>query len=114
MRLAGLIDARPDLHVSSKNLESASEADLPDDDAGLRPDPCQQLQHCGLRHGDAAGGWRELLTRQMQKHGTATAGDARRRVVIDLNDEVVEVIGTTQMVASLITVEANVLVVVSV
>src|SRR5436190_1366192 len=37
----------------------------------------------------------------MQKHGTAAAGDARRGVVVDLDNEVVEVILAPQAVAGL-------------
>src|SRR6201991_3212558 len=48
----------------------------------------------------------------MQEHCAATAGDARRRVVINLDDEIIEMIIAPQAVAALLAREPNRLVIV--
>jgi hypothetical protein len=54
------------------------------------------------------------MASQMQKHGTAAAGDARAKVVIDLDDEVIEVILARQPVSGLIVDQPDRLVVMAV
>src|SRR5918992_2057461 len=73
-----------------------------DHDFSLPSHPPQQPQHGGFRHRDASRRGREIGPRQMQEHGAATAGNSRRAVVIDFDDEVVEVILARQPVTSLI------------
>ena len=50
----------------------------------------------------------------MQEHGAAAPGDARRGIVVDLDDEVVEMILAPQPVAGLAARETNRLVVMAV
>src|SRR5438067_6680632 len=47
----------------------------------------------------------------MQEHGAAAPGDARRRIVVDLDDEVVEMLLAPQPVAGLAARETNRLIV---
>ena len=63
------------------------------------------MQHRGFRHRDAAGGRTEIVARQVQEHRAAAPGDARARVVIDLDDEVVEMILALQAVAAAVMIE---------
>ena len=66
----------------------------------FRSQPRQQPQHRRLRHRHAAGGRPEILARQMQEYRAAAAGDARRGVVIDLDDEIIEVVVAPEPVAA--------------
>src|ERR1700751_285013 len=77
-------------------------ARLADDDLGLRSEPQQEVAHRGVRHRNAAGGWRKIRARKMQEHGAAETGYPRRSVVIDLDDEVVKVVVTPEPVAALV------------
>src|SRR5665213_4265693 len=70
-----------------------------DHDARVRPQPSQQMQHCRFRHRNAARGRPEILSRQMQEHGAGAATDARRAVVVDLDDEIIEMVGALEPVA---------------
>ena len=56
----------------------------------------------------------KIAARQMQEHRAAAAGDARRGVVIDLDDEIVEMIIARQPVAALTAAEPHRLVVMTV
>src|SRR5215470_4074751 len=68
-------------------------------DSGPRPEPREEAQQRRRMERDAAGGRSEALPRHMQEYGAAAAGGARPRVVVDLDDEVVEVIVAPQPVA---------------
>src|SRR5690242_3912951 len=85
-----------DLPCRSTPLASAN------NDLCLWAEPSQQPQHCRFAHGDAAGGRRKIVPRQMQKYRTAEARDARRGIVIDLDDEIVKVVVALEAVADLI------------
>src|SRR5665213_385922 len=49
----------------------------------------------------------------MQEHRAAAAGDSRRNVVVDLDDEIVEMIGARQAVAALIALQPHGLIIVA-
>jgi len=72
---------------------------LPDHDPGLRSQSLQQAQHRGFCHRNAAGGRPEIVTRQMQEYRAAEAGYARRSIVINLDDEIVEMVIAGEPVA---------------
>src|SRR5262245_13564082 len=65
------------------------------------------MQHRVLRHRDAARGRAEILAGEMQEHRAAAVGGARRGVVVDLDDEVVEMILARQTVACLIALKPD-------
>src|SRR5258707_7061895 len=67
-----------------------------------------------MRHGDAAGGRPEILPCQMQEDRAAAARYTRNRVVIDLDDKIIEMILTHQPVAALTVREPDWLIVVAV
>src|SRR5436305_9450733 len=83
-------------------------------DPGVRPQPLQQMQHRRFRHRDAAGGRLKIVARQMQEHRAAPPCGARAKIVIDLDDEIVEMVLAPQAVAAAVAVEPHRLVVVSV
>ncbi len=68
-------------------------------DSRVWSEPSQQALQGGRGHGDAAGGRGEARPRHMNEHGAAAAGDPGPRVVVDLDDEVVERIAAGQAVA---------------
>src|SRR5438270_10398065 len=70
----------------------------PDDDSCSWSQSPQQLQHRRLRHGDAACGWTKIVAGQVQEHRAAAAGDAGPRVVVDLDDEIIEMVGALEPV----------------
>lgn len=70
-------------------------------------DAGQQSQHGVFRHGDAAGGGREICPGEVKENSTPATGDARLGVVIDFNDEVVEVVVPRQPIAGLSAVEPD-------
>src|SRR6185437_10808929 len=86
---------------------------LSDYNLSLRTEPLQQPQHRRLRHRYAARGRRKIRPRQMQKHRAAAACNARRKVVVDLDDEIIEMIGARQPVATLIAPQPHGLIIVA-
>src|SRR6185312_4410473 len=76
---------------------------LSDHNPGLRSQPPQQTQHRRLRHRDTARGRCKIRPRQMQEHGAATLRDARARIVVDLDNEIVEMIVAREAIAALVT-----------
>lgn len=70
----------------------------PDQDPCLAIDPGEKPEHVGFRHRDAASGGRKSRTGKMKKDSAAAPGDARRCVVIDLDDEIVEMVVARQSV----------------
>ena len=60
----------------------------------------QPAQRIGFER-DAARGRREARPRHMDEHRAAAAGDARPGVVVELDDEVVEMVGAPQPVAGM-------------
>ena len=87
---------------------------LPNHDLRPRPHPPQQPQHRRLRHRDAAGGRRKIVRARCRN--TALPRPAMRgvRVVVDLDDEIVEMVVARQPVAGLVAVEPDRLIVVAV
>src|SRR5216684_182707 len=63
--------------------------------------PRQQPQHGRFRHRNAACGRPEISACQMQEYRAAAACDARRAVVIDLDDKIIEVVVAPEAVAVL-------------
>ena len=72
---------------------------LTDHNPGLRSQSSQQPQHRRFRHRNAAGGRPEIFAGQMQKYRAAEAGDARRSIVIDLDNEIIQVVVAGEPVA---------------
>src|SRR5262245_58512720 len=68
----------------------------------LRAHARQQARQCVFFQSHAAGGGRETLACQMHEDRTASPGDARARVVVDFDDQVVEVIAAPEPVAGLV------------
>lgn len=68
----------------------------------LRPDALQQSHQCVSLQSDTSGGRQESIARKMDEHRAAAPGDARARVVIDLDNEIVEMIVAPEPVAGLI------------
>src|SRR5262245_13576778 len=67
-----------------------------------------------MRHRNTSRGRRKVGSRQMQEHGAAAPGNARARIVVDLDDEIVEVILAGQAVAGRTARKADRLVVMAV
>jgi hypothetical protein len=65
-----------------------------DHDARMRPDPGEQPAQCVKLQGDAAGGRRKARAGGVDEHGAAAAGDPRPGIVVELDDEIVERVGT--------------------
>src|ERR1700722_9341083 len=78
---------------------------LADDDLRMRAYLTQELQHGRLLHRNASGGRRKIRARQMKEHRTAATGNPGLRVVINLDDEIVEMIVAPQPVAAVIMAE---------
>src|SRR5579863_966330 len=67
----------------------------------------QELQHRRLCHRNASGGRRKIWARQVKEHRAAAAGNRGLRVVIDLDDEIVEMIVALEPVAVVIMAECE-------
>src|ERR1700733_4428768 len=78
-----------------------------DDDLRMRAYLTQELLHRRLCHRNASGGRRKIWARQMKEHRAAAAGNRGLRVVIDLDDEIVEMILARQPVAVVIMAECE-------
>jgi hypothetical protein len=77
----------------------------PDRNPCLRSEPPQQPEHRRFRHRDTPRRRRKILARQMQEYRAAATGDARRGVVIDLDNEIVEVIVALEPIAAAIAIQ---------
>jgi len=91
----------------SASGECAPASFLPDDDLRLRSEPSQKVTHGGDRHRNAAGCRRKILTRQMHEYGAAKARNSRRKIMIDLDDEIVKVVGAPEPIAALLTAKPD-------
>src|ERR1700733_3749160 len=78
---------------------------LADDDLRMRAYLTQELQHGRLLHRNASGGRRKIRARQMKEHRTAAPDNPGLRVVIDLDDEIVEMIVAPQSITAVIMAE---------
>jgi hypothetical protein len=74
---------------------------LPNVDLGLWAKIFQQATQLFLWHGDAAGGGRQARACEMQEDCASAAGNARARVVVDFDNEIIEMIIPPQPVSSL-------------
>ena len=79
----------------------------PDHNPRLGSQPLQQPQHRGLGHRNASGGRPKILTRQMQEDRAAASGDARRKIVINLDDEIVEMVIAREPIAATVPIEPH-------
>src|SRR4030088_3095559 len=77
----------------------------------VRAQPLQQLPHRGFCHRNAPGGRWKVFARQMQEYRAAAAGNARRTVVIDLDNKIIEVIVALEPIAAAIAIQPHWLVV---
>src|ERR1700733_4817822 len=80
---------------------------LTDDDLRMRAHLTQELQHGRFLHRNASGGRRKIRANEMKEHRTAAAGNRGLRVVIDLDDEIVEMIVAPESVAAIIISECE-------
>src|SRR5580704_14923171 len=78
----------------------SASATLRDDDPCAGPEPPQQPPQAGGGKRYASGSGPQARAGHMHKYRTATTGDSRPRVVIELNDEIVETIIAPQAVAA--------------
>jgi hypothetical protein len=101
----------PGLRFASSGLQICT---LLNHNPGLGSDPLQQAQHRGFRHRNTSGRRSEIAARQMQKNRAAAPGDARRAVVIDLDNEIIEVVVAPEPVAALLAIEPDRLVVMAI
>src|SRR5258707_14825130 len=69
------------------------------------------MQHRRLRHRHAPSGRSEVLTREVQKHRAAAAGDAWMGIVIDLDDKIIEVIVAHEPITAFVGIEPHRLIV---
>src|ERR1700727_2024210 len=80
---------------------------LTDDDLRMRTYLTQEVQHGRFLHRNASGGRRKIRANEMKEHRTAAAGNRGLRVVIDLDDEIVEMIVAPEPVAAIIISECE-------
>jgi len=78
------------------------------------PNRRSNCRHRRFRHGDAACGWTKIVAGQVQEHRAAAAGDTWPRVVVDLDDEIIEMVGALEPVAALLASAPDPLVVVAI
>ena len=92
----------PNLHMDSGLARYASARNdigmLLNIDPCARPEAGEQSPQRRCLQGDASGGWCKSEPRHVHEHRAASAGDARARVVIDLDNEIVEPVVAPQPV----------------
>ena len=64
----------------------------------MRAELRQQFLQAVEAQRNAAGGRAEIVARDMHEHGAAATGDAGTRIVVQLDDVVVEAVGARQMI----------------
>jgi hypothetical protein len=101
------------LRIAGETPHHVRDRLLADHDLRLRPETLQQAQHRGLCHRDASGGRRKIFARQMQEYRAAAPGDARRAVVVDLDNKIVEMVVTLEPIAAAIAIQPYRVIVVS-
>ncbi len=69
------------------------------DNSCLARQPAHQPLQIAARKRDTAGGREKSWPRDMKKYRTAVAGDARARVMVDLDDQIVKPVGTFEAIA---------------
>ena len=68
-------------------------------DSRVERETSEQPEKVVFRQGDTARCGRETHPRHMDENGTPPTGDARSRIMVDLNDEIVKPVGPAQAVA---------------
>jgi hypothetical protein len=113
------VSVKPELGLGFKpeiNRGSSGTLKKPstDHDPGARPDACNQPPQRISFQRHASRGWGEARPGHVHEHRAAAARDPRPGVVVQLDDEIVEMIGALEPIAGMIGLEPNRLVVMAV